>query len=173
MKSSRKTLMLLASFGLFFGVLVLSSGVASAAKPSPIPGAHFKNGEEPACNFSSTAVSCGGTIVGLGGQNVDILLDAPFTTTTTCRNPQNQNNPSQRTTTGTASGQTSVQNASNNLVFGVGASIPSSTAGTCRNNWIMTSSSSFTGTWTISVCVGGQLVLSQQSGAGAPAPSCS
>ena len=150
---------------------VLGTSAALAAKPSPVPGAHFKNGEEPECAFTATEVTCDGTIVGLGGQDVSILLDAPFTSTVTCTNPQNQQNPSMRTTTGTASGETTVEDASNNLVFQVSATLPS-VSGTCRNNWIMTTSTSFTGEWTISVCVGGQLVLSDSSSAGAPAPSC-
>ena len=158
--------------GLICVSALASAATTEAAKPSPVPGAHFKSGEEPTCSFTQTTVTCGGTIVGLGGQDVDILLDAPFTATVTCTNPQNQQNPSMRTTTGTASGETNVEDASNNLVFSVSATLPG-TSGTCRNNWIMTSSTSFTGQWTISVCVGGQLVLSQQSSASAPAPSCS
>ena len=143
----------------------------SAAKPSPVPGAHFKNGEEPTCVFSDTTVNCDGTIVGLGGQDVGILLDAPFSVTVTCANPQNQQNPSMRTTTGTASGETNVEDASNNLEFDVLATLPT-TEGSCRNNWIMTSSAAFTGEWTISVCVEGQLVLSDQSSSAAPNPNC-
>ena len=156
---------------LIVGVAIVSTtGVSNAAK-SPIPGAHFKNGESAACTFGSTTVVCDGTIVGLGGQNVDIFLDAPFTSTVTCSNPQNQDNPSRRTTTGVASGQTTVQNASNNLEFDVDAVLPNAT-GSCRNNWIMTSSSAFTGQWTITVCVSGEVVLFAKSSGGAPSPSC-
>jgi hypothetical protein len=155
-------------------ILIVAIGTtgAGAAKPNPAPGAHFKSGEEPTCTgFDTATITCDGTIVGLGGLDVEILLDAEVEAAVTCTNPQNQQNASMRTTTEIASGQTTVEDASNNLVFDVSAELPS-TDGSCRRNWIMTSSVEFTGEWTISVCVGNQLVLSQQSSSSAPDPSC-
>ena len=168
----KRLISLLGVLGLVAAAVLASAVSVNAAKPSPVPGAHFKSGEDPNCTFTAPTDNCEGTIVGLGGMDVDILLAAPFTATVTCTNPQNQQNPSMRTTTGTASGETTVEDASNNLEFTVSASLPGA-SGTCRNNWIMTSSTVFTGQWTISVCVDGQLVLSQQSSASAPPPSCS
>jgi hypothetical protein len=75
-----------------------------------------------------------------------------------------------RATTGTASSQTTVENASNNLEFDISASLPSAT-GSCRNNW-NDQLDLFTGQWKASVCVDGQLVLSDESSNSAPAPSC-
>ena len=169
---SVKVFWVLAVISIMILVGAMTPTVASAAKPNPVPGAHFKNGEEPTCTgFEMQTVTCEGTIVGLGGQDVDILLDAQFEATVTCTNPQNQQNPSMRTTTDTASGETNVEDASNNLDFEVSATLPSA-SGSCRHNWIMTSDIEFTGEWTISVCVGNQLVLFDQSSSSAPDPSC-
>jgi hypothetical protein len=155
---------------ILFGVIGVTG--ASADKPNPAPGAHFKAGSEPSCDgFDTATVTCDGTIVGLGGLDVEILLDAEVEATITCTNPQNQQNPSMRTTTEIASGETNVEDASNNLDFVVSAELPSAD-GSCRRNWIMTSSVEFTGEWTVSVCVGNQLILFQQSSSSAPDPSC-
>ena len=171
MKSLRWFLAVFMSAVLIGSAVVGTSSTVDAAKPSAVPGAHFKNGEEPDCTFEGDTVICEGTIVGLGGQDVQIFLDAPVLVTVTCRNPANQDNPSQRTFGDTAEGVANFPNASNNLEFLVSAQEPD-VAATCKRNWIGTAESSFTGEWTVTVCVNGQVVLSDQSSASAPRPSC-
>jgi hypothetical protein len=103
---------------------VLSAGTAAAQNP------HFVVG--PTITDNGTTLTARGSIAGLGNnQQVDIVLQATATITTTCRNPQGKIAPGQTKTANVTAASTFTSDKNGRVTFTL--TTPTPEAGPCPN----------------------------------------
>jgi hypothetical protein len=139
----RRVRIVLFALPMMLAALVLASSAALAASP------HFKKGGEPVCTFSGTTsipVTCGGTLAGLGNQDLNIHLAVSGFALYQCQNGGGNTAPGQnRVLEGPATSDTAIPAAAiknGNLVFATNpatltaaATVSGATAGCPNPNW--------------------------------------
>ena len=88
----RRIRLVLLALPAMLAAFVLASPAAFAASP------HFKKGGEPVCTFSGTTsipVTCGGTLAGLGNQDLNIHLSVSGFALYQCQNAGGNTAPGQ------------------------------------------------------------------------------
>ena len=139
----RRIRLVLLALPAMLAAFVLASPAAFAASP------HFKKGGEPVCTFSGTTsipVTCGGTLAGLGNQDLNIHLSVSGFALYQCQNAGGNTAPGQnRVLEGPATSDTAIPASAiknGNLTFSTNpatltaAPTVSGTAAGCPNpNW--------------------------------------
>ena len=143
------------------GLLGLSAGAATAASP------HFKGNTTQTCTVSSTTITCGASLAGLGNEDVTLSLSAPAEATFLCVNQGGNAAPGQNKVPFTATATQVIPGSeikNGNLTFSITApqETPTATAeqAGCPNpNWTTQLSSIQFQSVSLTISQGGTLLF--------------